>query len=320
MPMGTSVAFTQLLRKYGYVGKTTYRPCGTILRNNLRREWRCHILRSAEATVLPMEEAWPDQINADSPEDLQMLYAAAKELVDSESSFGLLLSSKSSKASFPNRSSQDQRVVTAEQLLFFPASGEEARWLTYWQRQRLRWWRQFSRRPWAFQLEQTGSQESQVVHAESGPLEKLWSREHLVTSVGCLETAAEAFLRDAHQEGPLGQVLSLHPSLAPFQAAVATSGGLASLRPLAQLLQRQLQGMLAVYSNPSLGSSTPLDDQLSRFDQMGVVAVVILDETTLKTGVAHVRHRDTGLKEQVHVTDVCRRVPLCLQTTAESSS
>ncbi|KAH6943621.1 hypothetical protein HPB50_024808 [Hyalomma asiaticum] len=271
MPMGTTVAFTQLLLKYGYVGKTTYRPCGTILRNNLRREWRRHILRSAEATVLPMEEAWPDQISADSPEDLQMLYAAAKELVDSESSFGLLLSSKSSKALFPNRSSQDQRVVTVEQLLFFPASGEEARWLTYWQRQRLRWWRQFSRRPWAFQLEQTGSQESQVVHAESGPLERLWSREHLVTSVG----------------------------LAPFQAAVATSGGLASLRPLAQLLQRQLQGTLAVYSNPSLGSSAPLDDQLSRFDEMGVVAVVILDETTLKTGVAHVRHRDTGLKYSV---------------------
>lgn len=318
--MGTSVAFTRLLLKYGYVGKTTYRPCGTLLRDNLRREWRRHILRSAEATVLPMEEAWQDQINADSTEDIQMLCAAAKELVDSESSFGLLLSSKSSKPLFTDQSSQDQRVATLEQLLFFPASGEEARWLTYWQRQRLRWWRQFSRRPWAFQLEQTGAQESHVVHAESGPVEKLWSRGRLVASAGCLETAAEAFLRDAHQEGPLGRVLSLHPGLAPFQAAVATSGGLASLKPLAQLLQKQLRGTLAVYSNPSLGSSLPLDDQLSRFDEMGVVAVVILDDATLKTGVAHVRHRDTGLKEQVHVTDVCTRLPLYLQTAAESSS
>ncbi|KAL1427284.1 hypothetical protein MTO96_017573 [Rhipicephalus appendiculatus] len=197
-----------------------------------------------------------------------MLCAAAKELVDSESSFGLLLSSKSSKPLFTGQSSQDQRAVTLEQLLFFPASGEEARWLTYWQRQRLRWWRQFSRRPWAFQLEQTGTQESHVVHTESGPLERLWSRGRLV--------------------------LSLHPGLAPFQAAVATSGGLASLKPLAQLLQKQLRGTLAVYSNPSLGSSLPLDDQLSRFDEMGVVVVVILDDATLKTGVAHVRHRDTG--------------------------
>lgn len=317
--MGTSAAFTQLLLKYGFVGKTTYGPCGTLLRDNLRREWRRNILRSAEATVLPMEEAWPDQISADSPEDLQVLYTAAKDLVDSESSFGLLLNSKSSKALFQDQPSQSQQAVTLEQLLFFPASGEEARWLTYWQRQRLRWWRQLSRRPWAFQLEQTGSQESHVVHAESGPLERLWSRGRLVASAGSLETAAEAFLRDAHQEGPLGQVLSLHPALAPFQAAIATSGAVASLKPLAQLLQRQLRGTLAVYSNPSLGSSAPLDDQLARFDEMGVVAVVILDETTLKTGVAHVRHRDTGLKEQVHVTDVHRRLPLCLQT-AESSS
>ncbi|KAL3197185.1 hypothetical protein MRX96_014798 [Rhipicephalus microplus] len=265
--MGTSGAFTRLLLKYGYVGKATYRPCGTLLRDNLRREWRRHILRSGEATVLPMEEAWPDQINADSPEDLQMLCAAAKELVDSESSFGLLLSSKSSKPLFVDQSSQDQRIVTLEQLLFFPAAGEEARWMTYWQRQRLRWWRQFSRRPWAFQA-----------GADGNP------------------GVARAFLRDAHQEGPLGQVLSLHPGLAPFQAAVATSGGLASLKPLAQLLQKQLRGTLAVYSNPSLGSSLPLDDQLSRFDEMGVVVVVILDDATLKTGVAHVRHRDTGLE------------------------
>lgn len=316
--MGMSAAYMQLLHKYGFVGKTTYGPCGALLRNNLRHEWRRHILRSAEANVLPVEEAWPGQLNVDSPEDLQLLFATAKELVDPESSFGLLLSSKSSRALFPDTPSQSQLAGTLEQLLFFPAPGEEARWLTHWQRQRLRWWRQLSRRPWAFQLEQTGSQESHIVHAEAGPLERLWSRERVVASIGSLETAAEAFLRDAHQEGPHGQLLSLHPGLAPFQGAVATSGSAASLKPLAQLLQRQLRGALAVYTNPGLGAQTPLDEQLARFDEMGVVAVIILDETTLKTGVAHVRHRDTGLKEQVHVSDVHRRLPLYLQAVESS--
>lgn len=305
---------TQLLHKYGFVGKTTYGPCGTLLRGNLRREWRHHILRSADASVLPLEEAWPDQISLDSASDLETLFGAAKELVDQESSFGLLLSSKSSKALFETEALRSQQGSTLEQLLFFPAAGEEARWLTHWQRQRLRWWRQLSRRPWAFQLqEQAGSQESHVVHDGTGPLERLWSQGRLVASVGSLELAAEAFLRDAHQEGPLGQVLSLHPRLTPFQAAVATSGA-DSLRPLAQLLQKQLRAAtLAVYTNPALGGGSTLDDQLARFDEMGVVAVVILDEETQRTGIAHVRHRDTGLREQVHVAEVHKRLPICLQ-------
>lgn len=89
---------------------------------------------------------------------------------------------------------------------------------------------------------------------------------------------------------------------------IAKKAVMEELRSLAMFLCKQLRANhVSCLLTPSSYKHT-LDSQWKQYDEMGVPYEVILNENTLKNGIAQLRSRDTTLKEQIHVTDLSNYV------------
>lgn len=76
------------------------------------------------------------------------------------------------------------------------------------------------------------------------------------------------------------------------------------LKDLALYICRQLRtNHISCLLLPSSYKVT-LETQFKQYDQMGVPYTVILNENTLKNGIALLRDRNTTLKEQTHVSNL----------------
>ncbi|CAN8002920.1 unnamed protein product [Ixodes hexagonus] len=360
--------FSRFLQRYGYASlgaksskaSRRYGPCGFLLRDNLQREWRNSFLQSPDTTAFPFEDKGDFQtasFRSDSsqspPSGLSELYSATKELADTSAPFGVVYSRVCKSEASSSSTSTDSEVHssiaypefwTLQQFAFFTPPAKLSYWFAYWQRERLKWWKKFSKCPSDFSLTEITEPES--ANSDVGPkfgakvsvIRKLpWGGsqpvEHLRTSsltddedatspyaVVCdssLEVAAATYISDGlslQDDDPTKTVLRLHHKLAPYKATIATT--IPALRPLSSLLQIQLKkARVAVYCNPLLGTETSLEEQISRFDEMGILFTIVLNENTQKTGVAYVRNRDTTVREQIHVTDIRKKLPLYLQTS-----
>ncbi|XP_071797022.1 DNA polymerase subunit gamma-2, mitochondrial-like [Asterias amurensis] len=209
-----------------------------------------------------------------------------------------------------------------------------------WQRDRLQWWRKFSGAPSSFQMSETkqsdtlrttdiqfhfpwgvdtierisnrgGSDLEQLQHETGEDLQGRDGRKmvlpHVIEMVGGLERGMMALLLDAFQEkekrDDLKRILRLHVKLAPVKAAVLPIRGTKELTELCEYLARELRKKSI--SCHRVGEVSPVISQhLTRFDEMGVPFVILLNENTLKTGVVRLRYRDTSVMQQLHITEV----------------
>ncbi|XP_038064582.1 DNA polymerase subunit gamma-2, mitochondrial-like isoform X2 [Patiria miniata] len=135
-----------------------------------------------------------------------------------------------------------------------------------------------------------------------------------VVEMACgLERGILALLLDAYQEkertDSKGQkinhrmVLRLHVKLAPIKVAVLPIKGTKEIIEICEYLAKELRkGSISCHRVNELGPV--IGQHVARFDEMGIPFVVLLSDKTLKTGVVRMRHRDTMITQQLHITEV----------------
>ncbi|XP_064479005.1 DNA polymerase subunit gamma-2, mitochondrial-like isoform X2 [Ornithodoros turicata] len=323
-----------LLSKYGYVisqKNVLCGPCGRLLLDNIQDEWNKSFLLSPE--VFPFQHNGISnmdnlvKVTEENLEVVQDMSAAVKHMIDTTSPFGFI-SWAQHRSSTPGTKSCDAESQlfaslaypmywTSLQFAYCVPSSKLLYWFNDWQRRRLLWWKRLSSKPSAFSVTKA-DQASISIQYEfpwgNNAVEHIrtfeWrgSQSWIVCNTS-INIGAALFLWDALRSDNGRLVLAFHPKLTPYKATVTTTS--ASLRPLAQLVNIELRkGRVMTYVNPF--PDFPLDVQITQFDEMGIYYTIILNETTHKTGVACIRHRDTAIKEQVHVTDVGKKLSLYL--------
>ncbi|XP_050301645.1 DNA polymerase subunit gamma-2, mitochondrial [Anthonomus grandis grandis] len=137
---------------------------------------------------------------------------------------------------------------------------------------------------------------------------------HSIISTINLTTMFMTTICDAYDEseykGNSRTLLRFHRKLAPYRIsfAIVSSGVsanvLSELNDLALYLTKQLRlnHVSTLFSASS--SKLSLEAQWRLYDEMGIPYNILLNEKTLKDGLAFLRSRDTTLKEQVHVTEL----------------
>ncbi|XP_067671332.1 DNA polymerase subunit gamma-2, mitochondrial-like isoform X1 [Haliotis asinina] len=136
---------------------------------------------------------------------------------------------------------------------------------------------------------------------------------HVIECQTSLEDAMAAFLADAFQEkqtfstnktikqNGARMVLQFHPHLAPYNVSMVNTGSKSrELRLITTHWCQELrEAGLRVLDTADV--SLTQEAQFKRNDELGVPYTVVLNDQTLDTGVITIRHRDTMLKEQVHI-------------------
>ncbi|KAJ8931380.1 hypothetical protein NQ314_015716 [Rhamnusium bicolor] len=132
-------------------------------------------------------------------------------------------------------------------------------------------------------------------------------RSEINLSTMFLNSICDAFEEPLFQEKPR-EMLRFHRKLAPYKISFGVTGSnvstVSELNDLALYLCKQLRtNHISTLLLPSSWRHT-LEAQYKQYDQLGIPYNVVLNENTLKNGIAQLRSRDTTLKEQVHVTDL----------------
>ncbi|KAM7296450.1 DNA polymerase subunit gamma-2, mitochondrial, partial [Ixodes scapularis] len=308
--------FSQLLQRYGYTCRHSassnasrkYGPCGFLLRDNLQREWRNWFLQSPDTNVFPFEDKSEFQTASFTSgsfdplsRGLSEMYSAVKDLADTPVPFGVVCS-RVCKSEAPSVSTSTDSGVhssiaypelwTLQQFAFFTPPAKLSYWFAYWQRERLKWWKKFSKCPSDFSLTEitdpvsAGGDVASKSGAEVSVIRKLpWggseaverlrtssltgdgsaATPHAIVCDSSLEVAAATYVSDGlslRDNDSDEMVLRLHHKLAPYKTTVATT--IPALRPLSSLLQIQLKrARVAVYCNPLLGTEASLEEQIS---------------------------------------------------------
>ncbi|XP_018323704.1 DNA polymerase subunit gamma-2, mitochondrial [Agrilus planipennis] len=208
-----------------------------------------------------------------------------------------------------------------------------------WQRQRKIWWRKISASPGRYNLtdiqeNENGRQSveiksdfpwgSQVVesmsiytcehnrlqphHLQLKEGRKKISPHFIVSNIN-LSSMILNFICDAYEEPPYHEgvrpMMRIHRKLAPYKVAFTLStnaGVMNNLNDLALYLCKQFRNecisTLLTLNAPKVTQEV----QWQQYDQMGIPYTVVLNDNTLRNGIAHLRSRDTTLKEQVHIS------------------
>ncbi|KAK3601850.1 hypothetical protein CHS0354_041772 [Potamilus streckersoni] len=229
-----------------------------------------------------------------------------------------------------------------------PSSSSRA--FDHWMRYRLSWWKKFAVNPSHFTVErevngtESGSkilyqfpwgQETieTIINKGDNPFkagneeqskeyqfkfERKLVLPHLIECSTTLETSMMAILTDAYmekgvngkKESPVHRVmLQLHPALAPYKIATATSGSKTrELQEVASHIAKEFhtEGVQVLHTQ----EVKPLEKHYARNDELGIPYTVIVNDTTLDSGLVGVRDRDTAVKEQVPVSklsDIVKR-------------
>ncbi|KAG5877045.1 hypothetical protein JTB14_006525 [Gonioctena quinquepunctata] len=221
-----------------------------------------------------------------------------------------------------------------------------------WQRQRKMWWRKFSASPGRYSLTviKNGENNSQYVEImvkypwgsqlletvtlntidrkfTNPQLEfkenKKHVHAHIIVSQVNLSTMFMNAICDAYDESVFQdkprELLRLHKKLAPYKISFAITAtnqsSVAELGDLALYLCKQLRTNHVSTLLLLISTKLTLDAQYKQYDQLGIPYNVVLNENTLKNGVANLRSRETTLKEQVHVTELVAYVDQLLKHT-----
>ncbi|XP_060521464.1 DNA polymerase subunit gamma-2, mitochondrial isoform X2 [Cylas formicarius] len=235
---------------------------------------------------------------------------------------------------------EDQALLRC--TVFTPAT-DSTQFFHQWQRQRRIWWRKCSLNPGRYRLTDIKTDDSQMQHVDI-LADYPWNSQILETIVlhpspkkinkvqlqccykfmdGKRKVEAHAvvseinmavmFLNticDAFDETTFNAksrtLLRLHRKLAPYKISFAVSGTtvVSELKDLALYLTKQLRvNHVSTLYLPN-NSKLTLEAQWKQYDQLGIPFNVLLNEGTLKDGVAYLRSRDTTLKEQIHITNL----------------
>ncbi|KAL3876666.1 hypothetical protein ACJMK2_034471 [Sinanodonta woodiana] len=214
-----------------------------------------------------------------------------------------------------------------------PSSSSRA--FDHWMRYRLSWWKKFAVNPSHFTMERevngtdSGSkilykfpwgQETieTIINKGDNPFkagnqdqgkeyqfkfERKLVLPHLIECSTTLETSMMAILTDAHtekgvngkKESPVQRMIQLHPALAPYKIATATSGSKTrELLEVATHIAKELrtEGVQVLHTQ----EVKPLEKQYTRNDELGIPFTVIVNDATLDSGLVGVRERDTAVK------------------------
>ncbi|XP_054743107.1 DNA polymerase subunit gamma-2, mitochondrial [Anastrepha obliqua] len=130
----------------------------------------------------------------------------------------------------------------------------------------------------------------------------------VIRSVIDLHAATSAILFDS-VDNDRENTLLLNRKLAPFQCAVACLNEgeqLSDLKDLYLHLQFVLKrsGLRLMSENISGASRKELEIGLQKCDCLGIPYILIIDESTLMTGLLSLRSRDTTLEETIHISDI----------------
>uniref|UniRef100_A0A1A8I3K0 Leucine rich repeat containing 8 family, member E n=1 Tax=Nothobranchius kuhntae TaxID=321403 RepID=A0A1A8I3K0_NOTKU len=177
--------------------------------------------------------------------------------------------------------------------------------------------------PWGLESLETLScrGDTELLHTHKGVHSKLQFRDgrksvpHVVSVSGNVDRGLMAFLSNSLQQlkredgrTKLQQrrVLKLHPTLAPIKVALDISkGATMELRQVCEgLLQEFLEAKISTW--PGFLETIPSSvEQLSaKYDEMGVLFMVVISENTLESGLLQVRSRDTTIRETVHISEI----------------
>ncbi|XP_057659889.1 DNA polymerase subunit gamma-2, mitochondrial [Diorhabda carinulata] len=231
-------------------------------------------------------------------------------------------------------------------FIIFVNPTDSTRLFHHWQKQRRIWFRKFSAAPGKYSLtdikndENTiqtvdilanypwGSQlletltlnrcDSNFTNQQLQFKERKFITAHTITSqvnlpILFLNTLCDAYQEQTYQDKSRSLFL-FHRKLAPYKISFAISGtnqtAIKELEDLALYLCKQLRTnhFSTLYLTSS--SKNTLEAQYKQYDLLGIPYTILLNERTLKDGIAHFRSRDTTLKEQVHVTEIVNHVEL----------
>ncbi|XP_022316931.2 DNA polymerase subunit gamma-2-like [Crassostrea virginica] len=131
-----------------------------------------------------------------------------------------------------------------------------------------------------------------------------------------LEGGMLAYLVDAYTEKrpfslekdstdkPARTVMQLHPALAPYNVSIAVTE---SMDPILQRIIQHISKEIHEANILSLdvsSNSDSLEKQFIRNDELGIPFSVVVDKDTIDMACIGVRHRDSTLKEKIHVTEI----------------
>ncbi|XP_028829268.1 DNA polymerase subunit gamma-2, mitochondrial isoform X1 [Denticeps clupeoides] len=102
------------------------------------------------------------------------------------------------------------------------------------------------------------------------------------------------------------KVLKLHPALAPVKVALDMGrGATVELRQVCEGLLQELQEA-GITAWPGYLETAPqsMEQLHTKYDEMGVLFTMVISESTLESGLLHVRSRDTTIRETKHISEV----------------
>ncbi|GCB71433.1 hypothetical protein scyTo_0001571 [Scyliorhinus torazame] len=104
----------------------------------------------------------------------------------------------------------------------------------------------------------------------------------------------------------LKAVLKLHPSLAPVKVGLEMGKGpTVELRQVCEgLFRGMLEKRITVWPGYLETMHTSLEHLIMKYDEMGVIFTIVINDTTLESGLVQLRNRDTAIKELAHISEV----------------
>ncbi|XP_069785825.1 DNA polymerase subunit gamma-2 isoform X2 [Narcine bancroftii] len=206
--------------------------------------------------------------------------------------------------------------VELASLVWFSSPRTSGHWLDYWVRQRLMWWRKFAKSPSSFTA--SDSQDQDGIKGTMLYFKFPWGKEPIETLVNLEDSS---LVREHHGNKSSLQltekvdsklsinkkkVLKLHPFLAPFKVALDMGKGpTVELRQVCEVLFRELsERRITVWPGYLETMHMSLEQLSVRYDEMGVIFSIVINETTLENGLVQLRNRDTTMKEMVHISEV----------------
>ncbi|XP_056136330.1 DNA polymerase subunit gamma-2, mitochondrial [Lampris incognitus] len=140
---------------------------------------------------------------------------------------------------------------------------------------------------------------------------------HVVSITGNMDRGMLAYLfnslqqqkkEDTEQKLQQRKVLKLHPLLAPVKVALHLGGAATvELRQVCEgLLQDLVEAGISSWPGYLETTATSGEQSSAKYDEMGVLFTVVIDESTLESGLLQVRSRDTTVKEIMHISEVKR--------------
>ncbi|KAM7008665.1 DNA polymerase subunit gamma-2-like [Tautogolabrus adspersus] len=138
---------------------------------------------------------------------------------------------------------------------------------------------------------------------------------HVISVTANVDRGALAFLSnslqtlkkgDSRQKLQQRKVLKLHPVLAPVKVALDIGRGASvELRQVCEgLLKEFMEAKISAWPGYLETQPTSVEQLNAKYDEMGVLFTVVVNENTLENGLLQVRSRDTTVRETMHISEI----------------